>query len=148
MFRLSYLHASITKLDARMLIQYVRKIWQGEMVMKSIDEIHVEVISDPEIIASANYERSLFELDREIYQLSGHADQLDYFVAVASGIVCGMVDVLWTGDFDFQAGRAITADKVNGFVIKTAKMLGCPGDDIKGSVAFLVSLKLNSFSFS
>ena len=120
-----------------MLIQYVRKIWQGEMVMKSIDEIHVEVISDPEIIASANYERSLFELDREIYQLSGHADQLDYFVAVASGIVCGMVDVLWTGDFDFQAGRAITADKVNGFVIKTAKMLGCPGDDIKGSVAFL-----------
>lgn len=105
--------------------------------MKQIDEIKVEVISNPEIIASTDYERSLFELDKEIYQLSSHADNLDYFVAVASGIVCGMMDILWVGDFDLQAGRVVAEDKVNDFVRKTAKMLGCKDDDIKGSIAFL-----------
>lgn len=105
--------------------------------MEGTDDIKVEVISNPEILASTDYERSLFELDNEIYKLSSHADNLDYFVAVASGLICGMLDILWTGDFDLQDGRAVADDKVNDFVRKTAKMLGCKDDDLKASVAFL-----------
>ena len=27
-------------------------------------------------------------------------DKIDYFVAAASGVICGMMDILWVGEFD------------------------------------------------
>lgn len=70
--------------------------------------------------------------------LSSKADKLDYVVAVASGIVCAMLDIIWVGDFDLKCGRDISSDKVDGFVKKIAKMLGCENsDDIRTAVRFL-----------
>ena len=36
----------------------------------------------------------IYDLDSQIELLSSQADTLDYLVAVASGVLCGMLDVL------------------------------------------------------
>lgn len=69
--------------------------------------------------------------------LSSQADCLDYLISVASGILCGMLDILWVGKFSLAAGRSIADDKIEGLVQKTAKMLGCKDGDIQASVTFL-----------
>ena len=107
------------------------------MLSDQTENIKVEVIDNPEIVASTDYEQSLFEIDKVIDQLSAHADNLDYFVAVASGILCGMLDILWTGNFDLLQGRTIADDQVCNFVEITAKVFGCKEDDLKSSVSFL-----------
>lgn len=99
-------------------------------------EISVSILNEAQI-ANTDIERTLFELDKQIDMLSSHADQMDYFIAAASGVICGMMDILWVGEFDLGRGRGYAQEEVEGFVKKTAKLLGCKDDDIKGAVAFL-----------
>lgn len=47
-----------------------------------------------------------------------------------------MLDILWVGEFSLENGRAFASDKVDGFVEKTAKIIGFQGDDLKSSVKF------------
>ena len=84
-----------------------------------------------------DYDKILYDLDRQIKLLSSKADKYDYLVSVASGILCGLLDILWVGDFSLEHGRDIASDKVDGFVYKTAKMLGYEGEDLQGAVKFL-----------
>ena len=92
---------------------------------------------DQKKLARTDVEKTIYELDKQIETLSSHADQIDYFVAAASGVICGMMDILWVGEFDLGRGRGYAQKEVEGFVKKTAKLLGCKDDDIRGAVAFL-----------
>lgn len=65
----------------------------------SENKISVSVLNETQI-ANTDIERTLFELDKQIDLLSSHADKIDYFVAAASGVICGMMDILWVGEFD------------------------------------------------
>ena len=105
--------------------------------MKSIENIEVAVVTSIEKTAATNIEQTIFELDNQIKMLSSEADKLDYLLSVGSGVLCGMLDILWVGDFDLAAGRNVADDKVNDIVKKTAKLLGCKDDDIKSCVTFL-----------
>lgn len=78
-------------------------------------------------------------LNREIDNLTNHADKLDYTIAVASGIVTGLIDSFFVGEFSFSAGSQWGKDSVDGFVVKVAKMKGYKGDDLAGAVKFLES---------
>lgn len=69
--------------------------------------------------------------------LLSHTDKLDYLVAIASGLLCGMMDILLVGEFDLARGQNITDKKVNKFVQKTAEKLNCKNGDIKSSMAYL-----------
>lgn len=82
----------------------------------------------------------IYDLDSQIELLSSQADTLDYLVAVASGILCGMLDVLWVGEFNLERGREIASDKVESFVKKAAKLTGCESDDLGSSVKHLEKL--------
>ncbi len=79
----------------------------------------------------------IFDLDSQIKILSSQADKLDYLVSIASGLLCGGLDIFWTGSFNLEEGRAWADNEVNGFVKNTAKMLGCKDDDLKSAVRFL-----------
>ena len=48
---------------------------------------------------------------------------MDYVVAIASGIACGLLDILWVGEFDLTNGRSIASDKVDAFVKRQQKCL-------------------------
>ena len=98
--------------------------------------IDVKVIAI-EKVARNDLDAVIYDLDKQIELLSSQADKWDYLVAVASGILCGMLDILWVGDFSLENGRAFASDKVDGFVEKTAKILGFKGDDLKDAVKFL-----------
>lgn len=83
-------------------------------------------------------DKIIYDLDCEIDLLSNKADNLDYVVAIAAGIACGMMDILWVGDFDLAKARGLASDKVDDFVKKTAGMLeGKKFDDVKSAVKAL-----------
>ena len=83
-------------------------------------------------------DKIIFDLDTKIDTLSNHADGIDYIVAIASGIACSLLDILWVGEFSLTEGREIASDKVDDFVKKTAKALGCKNaDDMQSAVKFL-----------
>ena len=86
---------------------------------------NIEVkISSLESFANTDFDALIYGLDKQIDLLSSQADKWDYLVAVASGILCGMLDILWVGDFSLESGRNFSNNRVNDFVKKTAKTLG------------------------
>ena len=105
--------------------------------MESIENVEVVLVTSIEEKADSKIEQTIFELDNQIKMLSSQADKLDYLVSIGSGILCGMLDILWVGEFDLAAGRSLADEKVNDLVKKTAKLMGCKDEDMKSCVAFL-----------
>ena len=70
-----------------------------------------------------DFDKIIYDLNSQIELLSTQADNLDYIIAIASGVACGLLDILWVGEFDLQSGRSIASDKIDSFVKKTAEML-------------------------
>lgn len=103
-------------------------------------DIRYELIPYDGFIGSQefDFDKTIYDLNSQIELLSSHADNLDYVVAIASGIACGLLDILWVGEFDLAGGRSIASDKVDSFVKKTAEMLeGKKFDDVKSAVKSL-----------
>ena len=100
------------------------------------DNIQVRIVTN-ENIADIDFQKAIFDLQQQIDGLSSHADNLDYYISVASGVLCAMLDILWVGDFDLADGRNISDETVSEFVKKVAKVFGCKDGDLKKSVAFL-----------
>lgn len=84
-----------------------------------------------------DFDKIIYDLDSEIDLLSSQADKYDYLVSIGSGILSGLLDIIWVGEFSLERGRGIASDKVDDFVINTAKMLGCESDDLQSAVRFL-----------
>ena len=85
-----------------------------------------------------DFDKNIYDLNSQIEVLSSQADNLDYIVAIASGITCGLLDILWVGEFDLADGRSVANDKMDSFVKKTAEMLeGEKFDDVKSAVKAL-----------
>jgi hypothetical protein len=107
--------------------------------MNETDNLQIELKPYNEAAINTEYDldRIIFDLDSQIELLSSQADNLDYLVSVASGVLCSMLDILWVGEFSLERGRGIASDKIDGFVTKTAKMLGCKNDDLESAVKFL-----------
>lgn len=107
--------------------------------MNETDNLQIELKPYNEAAINTEYDldRIIFDLDSQIELLSSQADNLDYLVSVASGVLCSMLDILWVGEFSLERGRGIASDKIDSFVTKTAKMLGCKNDDLESAVKFL-----------
>ncbi|RIU93443.1 hypothetical protein [Oceanobacillus picturae] len=76
----------------------------------------------------------LDKLNKEIDRFTNHSDGADYLVAVGSGILSGLIDVFWVGEFSLERGRGWGEDKVNQFVMKVAEFNGYEGDDLQGAI--------------
>lgn len=103
-------------------------------------DIKCELIPYDGLIGSQkfDFDKIIYDLNSQIELLSCQADNLDYIVAIASGMACGLLDILWVGEFDLQSGRSIASDKVDSFVKKTAEMLERKKfDDVKLAVKSL-----------
>lgn len=77
------------------------------------------------------------EYNTEIDRLTNQADGLDYTIAVACGILTGMIDAFWVGELDIQDANTIGENKINDFVVKIAQSQGYEGEDLAGAVAYL-----------
>lgn len=106
--------------------------------MKEMPQPKVELIPYNQLTAEQyDLDHILFDLDSQIDLLSSQTDCWDYLVSVGSGILCGLLDVLWVGEFNLERGRSFASDQVDAFVQKTAKLLGWEGDDLKSAIQFL-----------
>ena len=102
-------------------------------------ELQVKLVPNNEMAIANEYDfdKIIFDLDSQVDLLSSQADKYDYLVSVGSGILCGLLDILWVGEFNLERGRTIANDKVDEFVKKTTKMFGCKDNDLQSSVKFL-----------
>ena len=71
----------------------------------NVSLVELEVIADP----MESVDARLMEIDAELCSLSGEianltnqATKLDYTVAVASGVIAGLIDIFFVGKFDLQ----------------------------------------------
>ena len=86
-------------------------------------------------INSLNSEISQF--DTEIRRLTNEADKLDYIISVTSGILCGLLDSFFVGEFSLENANKWGSDKVNEFVKKVAEKQSGKKKDLLDSVEFL-----------
>lgn len=107
--------------------------------MEDLMGVTVDLLPDHELEEQdgVDLDRVLYDLDCQLEWLSSQADTLDYLLSISSGLLCGALDVLWTGMFSLERGRGFASDAVDGFVQKTARLLGCEADGMKSAVRFL-----------
>ena len=85
---------------------------------------------------NAEIQNKIDALNTDIDRLTNHADGLDYTIAVASGVLCGMIDSLVIGEFSFERGKAVSHRQINGFIIKFAKLNGCKDEGLAGAISY------------
>lgn len=103
-----------------------------------------ESIKDIDKLLAENEEK-LGAIDAEIDRLTSHADGIDYSVAVASGIVCGLIDSFFVGEFDFANAKKWSHKTANQFIDKFAKEHGYKAQNgskgkLKNKVSFLENM--------
>jgi len=77
------------------------------------------------------------DYNEQIKKFTNQADGTDYAVAISSGILAGIIDSFFVGDFSLSMGREWTNQKVNKFVIHIAKKKGYSGEELDGAIRFL-----------
>lgn len=76
-------------------------------------------------------------LNTEIDRLTNHSDGIDYIVAVGSGIIAGIIDILFVEDFSLEKANEWGEKRTNDFVIKVAQQQGYQGNELYGAVKYL-----------
>ena len=101
--------------------------------------VELEIINPKNLVDARldEIDNQIADLDISIDKLTNHADKLDYDVSVASGIIAGIIDILFVGKFDLQEGRDWSSEKINDFVTTVAKKQGYEGDDLQGAIRHL-----------
>lgn len=73
-------------------------------------------------------EQKICELEKEAERLTSHADAVDFSLAAACGVLCGIIDSFFVGAFDYEAalkkpkGSGMD-DRINNFVKNKAEEL-------------------------
>lgn len=78
--------------------------------------------------------KNIFDLNCQIDLLSSHADKYDYMIAAGSGLLCGIADILWVGEFSLERGNKISGELINSFVIRVAKFYDIKINDLQAAV--------------
>ena len=101
--------------------------------------VELEIINPKNLVDARldQIDNQIADLGISIDKLTNHADKLDYAVTVASGIIAGIIDILFVGKFDLQEGRDWSSEKINDFVTTVAKKQGYEGDNLQGAIRHL-----------
>ncbi len=65
------------------------------------------------------------------------ADKLDYIVAVSSGVLSGLIDVFYVGEFSLDRASEWGKDRIEKVVMKVARIEGYKGDDLNEAIKSL-----------
>ena len=61
-------------------------------------------------------QKQVDKLNNSVDALTNHADQLDYTISVASGVLTGLIDSFFVGKLDLKECHDWGSDKVNDFI--------------------------------
>ena len=84
-----------------------------------------------------NIQEEIDKINAEIDRLTSHADGIDLALAVTCGLITGLIDVFFVGEWNFAEEQAKTYEQVNKKVIAFAKKMGYKGDRLDGAIRFL-----------
>lgn len=101
---------------------------RNEQLSKDLTTLETELAINQALINQYN---------TKIDNLTNHADGLDYMVAVGSGILAGIIDILFVEEFSFENASKSGNEHTDNFVIKIAQKQGYKGNDLAGAVKFL-----------
>lgn len=73
---------------------------------------------DQQLVAK---QKEIDKLDAQIDKLTNHADGIDYATAVTCGLVTGIIDALFVGEWDFKSAKAASNEEINNRIIDFAK---------------------------
>ena len=77
------------------------------------------------------------EINDEIDNLTNHADKFDYMIAVSSGVICGVIDSFFIGEWNFIDAKVSSDIIINNKVLSYARKCGYKGDGLKEAISFL-----------
>ena len=69
---------------------------------------------DKQLVAK---QKDIDKLDAQIDKLTNHADGIDYATAVTCGLVTGIIDALFVGEWDFKSAKAASNEEINNIFI-------------------------------
>ena len=74
--------------------------------MSEMDNLQIALVPYSEALGRTEYDidRIIYDLDSQIDLLSSQADKLDYLISISSGMLCGLLDILWVGEFSLERG--------------------------------------------
>ena len=96
-------------------------------------------ISTEQLQQIDNLESTLESVNLQLERYVSQIDKYDYILAIASGVLCGVIDSMFVGSLSVTADDIKLSHKqVNGFIEQYAKRNGWNGDGrLKSAVAFL-----------
>lgn len=97
-------------------------------IVENISEIDIDL---------QNVEDEVAKLNTDIDRLTNRADSMDYTMAVFSGILCGLIDSIVVGAWDFESAKAQSNKNINEKVMEFAKKNGFGGDRLDSAIKFL-----------
>lgn len=68
------------------------------------------------------------------------ADRLDCEIAVACGLLSGVMDSIWVGEFDYKRANIWGKEEVEKHVVHVAKKTGYKKDDLQGAIKHLENM--------
>ena len=77
------------------------------------------------------------KLNQQIDKLTNHATGVDYTIAIGAGIIGGIIDSLWVGEFSLKRGKSWSNRTVNEFVMEVAKKTGFKGNRLDKAIKHL-----------
>lgn len=111
-------------------------------ILSMTDESDYRKKENNDAIKELNYQiiahnQKIDEIEAENERLVNHADGLDYIVAVASGLIAGLIDSFFVGEFSLERANKWGGENVNNFVLEISKKLGYEGDHLEGAIRYL-----------
>lgn len=79
----------------------------------------------------------LSRVNQELERYTNYADKTDYALAIASGIIAGIVDSIFVGEFSLDYANQWGNEQTEKLVVKIAKSQGFKGDELAGAVKHL-----------
>lgn len=79
----------------------------------------------------------LARVNQELERYTNHADKADYALAVTSGVLAGLVDSLFVGEFSLEYANQLGNQQAEKLVLKVAKYQGYSGTDLGQAIKHL-----------
>ena len=103
--------------------------WQGQIENTAIEYDFEEAKTSDSYSSSTAKAEFVCEYDA--------ADKTDYIIAAASGILTGIIDSFWVGEFSLSEAQDWGHSKANRFVLKVAQIKGYEKNDLEGAIKYL-----------
>ena len=118
---------------------------EEEKINIEFDIVYPEQKLLPSTSENSNKIENIYELNIEIDEIEelefdnglSEFEKTNYLIAATSGIFTGLLNILWSKDYDLENAQKWGKEKVEKFVCNIAKNQGCKSDNIQDSIRFL-----------